>query len=141
MYEDTKLTTPQKFKVRIEDPPRRRHMVFLGGAVLANLVSSFTTNSTLSRMLIQISRSPTRTTCGYPNRSGRNRAPARWPSSARDKRLYLAARFSFLRFSRTTSALLQAVFTRFFCVVSPLPALSISFHPVVAVSLFPLYCA
>lgn len=28
----------QKFKVRIEDPPRRRHMVFLGGAVLANLV-------------------------------------------------------------------------------------------------------
>lgn len=30
----------QKFKVRIEDPPRRRHMVFLGGAVLANLVSS-----------------------------------------------------------------------------------------------------
>ncbi|KAI4185834.1 MAG: hypothetical protein L6R41_003881 [Letrouitia leprolyta] len=28
-----------KFKVRIEDPPRRRHMVFLGGAVLANIVS------------------------------------------------------------------------------------------------------
>lgn len=35
-----RLTTLQKFKVRIEDPPRRRHMVFLGGAVLANLVSS-----------------------------------------------------------------------------------------------------
>lgn len=33
------LTPMQKFKVRIEDPPRRRHMVFLGGAVLANLVS------------------------------------------------------------------------------------------------------
>jgi actin-related protein 2 len=31
----------QKFKVRIEDPPRRRHMVFLGGAVLANIVSCF----------------------------------------------------------------------------------------------------
>ena len=29
----------QRFKVRIEDPPRRRHMVFLGGAVLANIVS------------------------------------------------------------------------------------------------------
>ncbi|KAK2800551.1 Arp2/3 complex subunit, actin nucleation center [Emmonsiellopsis sp. PD_5] len=29
----------QKFKVRIEDPPRRRHMVFLGGAVLANLLA------------------------------------------------------------------------------------------------------
>ncbi|CCJ29936.1 unnamed protein product [Pneumocystis jirovecii] len=27
-----------KFKIRIEDPPRRRHMVFLGGAVLANIV-------------------------------------------------------------------------------------------------------
>lgn len=33
------LNIPQKFKVRIEDPPRRRHMVFLGGAVLANIVS------------------------------------------------------------------------------------------------------
>ena len=33
------LTAMQKFKVRIEDPPRRRHMVFLGGAVLANIVS------------------------------------------------------------------------------------------------------
>ncbi|KAG4306136.1 hypothetical protein PORY_000124 [Pneumocystis oryctolagi] len=27
-----------KFKIRIEDPPRRRHMVFLGGAVLANII-------------------------------------------------------------------------------------------------------
>jgi actin-related protein 2 len=27
-----------QFKVRIEDPPRRRHMVFLGGAVLANVM-------------------------------------------------------------------------------------------------------
>ena len=33
------LSLLQKFKVRIEDPPRRRHMVFLGGAVLANIVS------------------------------------------------------------------------------------------------------
>jgi actin-related protein len=31
--------TFQKFKVRIEDPPRRRHMVFLGGAVLANIMA------------------------------------------------------------------------------------------------------
>jgi hypothetical protein len=29
---------PQKFKVRIEDPPRRKHMVFLGGAVLADIM-------------------------------------------------------------------------------------------------------
>lgn len=33
------LTKSQKFKVRIEDPPRRRHMVFLGGAVLANIMA------------------------------------------------------------------------------------------------------
>lgn len=25
-------------KIRIEDPPRRKHMVFLGGAVLANIM-------------------------------------------------------------------------------------------------------
>eukprot|EP01112_Ceratiomyxa_fruticulosa_P022677 TRINITY_DN8397_c0_g1_i1.p1 TRINITY_DN8397_c0_g1~~TRINITY_DN8397_c0_g1_i1.p1 ORF type:complete len:396 (-),score=113.74 TRINITY_DN8397_c0_g1_i1:286-1473(-) len=31
----TKLS---KFKVRIEDPPRRKHMVFLGGAVLADIM-------------------------------------------------------------------------------------------------------
>ena len=30
--------TPQKFKIRIEDPPRRKHMVFLGGAVLADIM-------------------------------------------------------------------------------------------------------
>jgi len=38
-HEMPTLTNIQKFKVRIEDPPRRRHMVFLGGAVLANIVS------------------------------------------------------------------------------------------------------
>eukprot|EP00043_Microstomoeca_roanoka_P001354 m.32247 g.32247 ORF g.32247 m.32247 type:complete len:396 (-) comp10769_c0_seq1:382-1569(-) len=27
-----------KFKIRIEDPPRRKHMVFLGGSVLADLI-------------------------------------------------------------------------------------------------------
>ncbi|CAK9297370.1 unnamed protein product [Gordionus sp. m RMFG-2023] len=27
-----------KFKIRIEDPPRRKHMVFIGGAVLADLM-------------------------------------------------------------------------------------------------------
>ncbi|KAH3675577.1 hypothetical protein WICMUC_002666 [Wickerhamomyces mucosus] len=31
-------TRLDKFKVRIEDPPRRRHMVFIGGAVLANIM-------------------------------------------------------------------------------------------------------
>jgi len=28
----------KKFKLRIEDPPRRKHMVFLGGSVLADLM-------------------------------------------------------------------------------------------------------
>ncbi|KAK9448212.1 actin family [Limtongia smithiae] len=32
-------TRLSKFKVQIEDPPRRRHMVFLGGAVLANIMA------------------------------------------------------------------------------------------------------
>lgn len=29
-----------KFKVKIEDPPRRKHMVFIGGAVLANIMAN-----------------------------------------------------------------------------------------------------
>ncbi|KAI0251786.1 Actin/actin-like protein [Lactifluus subvellereus] len=32
------LASFQKFKIRIEDPPRRKHMVFLGGAVLADIM-------------------------------------------------------------------------------------------------------
>lgn len=28
----------QKFKIRIEDPPRRKDMVFIGGAVLAEVM-------------------------------------------------------------------------------------------------------
>ncbi|KAH3901036.1 Actin-related protein 2 [Saccharomycodes ludwigii] len=32
-------TRLSKFKVRIEDPPRRKHMVFIGGAVLASIIS------------------------------------------------------------------------------------------------------
>ncbi|CAG2196815.1 ACTR2 [Mytilus edulis] len=31
-------TRISKFKIRIEDPPRRKHMVFLGGAVLADIM-------------------------------------------------------------------------------------------------------
>jgi len=30
--------SPLQFKIRIEDPPRRKHMVFLGGAVLADII-------------------------------------------------------------------------------------------------------
>jgi len=32
----------KKFKIRIEDPPRRKHMVFLGGAVLAEVMKNKT---------------------------------------------------------------------------------------------------
>lgn len=32
-------TRLDKFKVRIEDPPRRKYMVFIGGAVLANIMA------------------------------------------------------------------------------------------------------
>ena len=32
------ICCPQKFKIRIEDPPRRKHMVFLGGSVLADIM-------------------------------------------------------------------------------------------------------
>ena len=28
----------KKFKIKIEDPPRRKHMVFLGGSVLADIM-------------------------------------------------------------------------------------------------------
>lgn len=31
-----------KFECRIEDPPRRKHMVFLGGAVLAGIMKDKT---------------------------------------------------------------------------------------------------
>jgi len=34
----TKLKTKNELKCRIEDPPRRKHMVFLGGAVLAEIM-------------------------------------------------------------------------------------------------------
>lgn len=30
----------QNIKIRIEDPPRRKHMVFLGGAVLADIMKN-----------------------------------------------------------------------------------------------------
>jgi actin-related protein 2 len=32
------VTRLSKFKLRIEDPPRRRHMVFLGGSILADIM-------------------------------------------------------------------------------------------------------
>ena len=64
----------QKFKVRIEDPPRRRHMVFLGGAVLANIVSLVF--SAYDVPTDAMNRCRTRRTCGSRSRNGKNRARA-----------------------------------------------------------------
>ncbi|KAG5642893.1 Actin- protein 2-A [Asterophora parasitica] len=33
-------TRLNKFKIKIEDPPRRKHMVFLDGAVLADIMKN-----------------------------------------------------------------------------------------------------
>ncbi|KAL0078614.1 actin family [Phycomyces blakesleeanus] len=37
---DGDVSRLNKFKIRIEDPPRRKHMVFLGGAVLADIMKN-----------------------------------------------------------------------------------------------------
>ncbi|KAI9022220.1 actin family [Phycomyces nitens] len=37
---DGDVSRLSKFKIRIEDPPRRKHMVFLGGAVLADIMKN-----------------------------------------------------------------------------------------------------
>lgn len=37
----------ERFKIRIEDPPRRKHMVFLGGAVLADIMKVLNFDSIL----------------------------------------------------------------------------------------------
>ena len=64
----------QKFKVRIEDPPRRRHMVFLGGAVLANIVSRIIPGRGLMSYITDLfHRWPTKRTCGSPSKSGKSR--------------------------------------------------------------------
>lgn len=74
------LTSKQKFKVRIEDPPRRRHMVFLGGAVLANIVRSPLQYTFLT--LLTCYRWPTSTTCGYQRKSGPSRVHEHWRNLA-----------------------------------------------------------
>lgn len=32
------LSRLKKFKIKVEDPPRRKHMVWLGGSVLADIM-------------------------------------------------------------------------------------------------------
>jgi hypothetical protein len=57
-------------------------MVFLGGAVLANIVSPVLVSAQLNTLTMR--RWLTRKTCGYPKRSGRSKAQERWRSSVRD---------------------------------------------------------
>ncbi|GCB78196.1 hypothetical protein scyTo_0015784, partial [Scyliorhinus torazame] len=38
LFQPHLINVEGKFKIRIEDPPRRKHMVFLGGAVLADIM-------------------------------------------------------------------------------------------------------
>lgn len=47
----------EKFKLRIEDPPRRKHMVFLGGSVLADImkVSNMTITYCISTCILSLS--------------------------------------------------------------------------------------
>jgi actin-related protein 2 len=63
-------TRLSQFKVRIEDPPRRRHMVFLGGAVLANVMKDHANmyNTLLIVLIIG----------GLRNRNGRRWDRVRW---------------------------------------------------------------
>lgn len=60
-------------------------MVFLGGAVLANIVSAPTVLAAFSGMTTHASRWRTRKTCGYRSKSGRSRAHAHWRSLVRDE--------------------------------------------------------
>lgn len=63
----------KKFKVRIEDPPRRRHMVFLGGAVLANIVGPSILKAANKEAKHDLRRWRIRITCGYQNKNGRSK--------------------------------------------------------------------
>lgn len=57
-------------------------MVFLGGAVLANIVSLGLSVSV--QLLIQHCRWRTSTTCGYRKKSGKNRVLEHWTSLVQD---------------------------------------------------------
>lgn len=58
-------------------------MVFLGGAVLANIVSD--SHGTYQKQTLTWCRWPTKRTCGYPRQNGRSKERARWRSWVQDK--------------------------------------------------------
>ena len=91
------MRVKQKFKVRIEDPPRRRHMVFLGGAVLANIVSRETPNNICNHQIailtiistdgrqgkhVDIQGRVARTRCPCPGQIGRSMKKRRQEASS-----------------------------------------------------------
>lgn len=91
------MRVKQKFKVRIEDPPRRRHMVFLGGAVLANIVSRETPNNICNHQIailtiistdgrqgkhVDIQGRVARTRCPCPGQVGRSMKKRRQEASS-----------------------------------------------------------
>ena len=77
-----------KFKIRIEDPPRRKHMVFLGGAVLADIMKSqesFWSVALRAERCERASADYLVACCvltGLRKRSGTSRASGRWTSWA-----------------------------------------------------------
>ena len=66
-------TRLNQFKVRIEDPPRRRHMVFLGGAVLANVMKDHANMYKILLLIVLI-------VGGLRNKNGRRWGRVRWIS-------------------------------------------------------------
>ena len=66
-------TRLNQFKVRIEDPPRRRHMVFLGGAVLANVMKDHANMYKILLLIVLI-------VGGLRNKNGRRWGHVRWIS-------------------------------------------------------------
>jgi hypothetical protein len=59
-------------------------MVFLGGAVLANIVSSLEILP-VSNKLTDVFRWPTRKACGYPSKNGKNKVLVLWTSWVHDE--------------------------------------------------------
>jgi hypothetical protein len=69
-------------------------MVFLGGAVLANIVSLPLKNPFRieeSKKLTDVFRWPTRKACGYPSKSGKNKVLVLWTSWVHDDKIMHAS--------------------------------------------------
>src|SRR5437667_5975284 len=90
-------TRLNQFKVRIEDPPRRRHMVFLGGAVLANVMKDHVNMYKILRLIVLI-------VGGLRNKNGRRWAQVRWLSCVIGKRRFTCMKNLAFKFPRNIAA-------------------------------------